>query len=537
MLKEVNEIIERKKRDEIKAGFVVVLDENCDNAPDFFSKLICGVSNEAAISNINFGIMVLNRLNGEIYDKIMGAADKFYPSIRVQRFQTGENGDVLLIDPAPESYPVSYYGHFYGIQNNKAIPLSFEKFDVLRYNSLKYDWSAQINNDSTLDDLDIFALRKARNCFKSRHLHLERELEAWSDKEFLENIALMQNGKLTNTALLLLGKEGKEHFLQPVFPQISWIKKDDDGMEKGYQHFNIPFLMKVEELLTKVNNMKYGYSLETEDAPVETTRYESKVLSEAIINSISHNDYKLDGQIIIEEFPTKITLINRGALEKDTIKNIILGEKPLKRVKNNLLIRTLVKLNLMDDISGGLKRMINIQRIRNFPLPDFEISGLSSVKTTIYGKMINKNYTEKLAANKEISLYEVYLLDRVQKSFVISEKEYEILKDKKLVTGKYPDVSVASKYVAKEPETVTAAPVKKFWTNEEIRQLVLDYLEKRKEAGRQEIDDLIIDKYSKELSEEKRRNKVKNLLYQLSRVEQVIKNVGSATKPVWMLNK
>lgn len=368
-------------------------------------------------------------------------------------------------------------------------------------------------------------------------MHLEREIDTWNDSEFLTKVGLIKENKITNGALLLLAKEDTEHLYDKAAPAILWVNRDTNGNQKGFQHFSTPFILNIENLLSKISNLKYDYSIDTDFAPIETTKYDQKVLRELIINSIVHNDYTIDKRVQINEYPDKIEIINRGALSQDVTKSLVLNENQVNFQRNACLLQAMFKLNLLDNINDGILKSILIQRNRNFPLPDLTRKNINTIQTTIYGKVINKNYTEKLVANKDLNLIEVYLLDKVQKGEQITEEQANSLRNKKLISGRFPDIQVASKFSSKEiAEPVSFVP-KKFYSNDEIKDILIDYLKKKKEAGRQEIDDLLLDKYPADLSEDKRRNKVKNLLYQLSRVEQVIENNGSATKPIWVLAK
>lgn len=52
----------------------------------------------------------------------------------------------------------------------------------------------------------------------------------------------MINGKVTRTALILLGKNESDHLFEDFIPQITWTLFSSSGEIKDYQHFNIPFL-------------------------------------------------------------------------------------------------------------------------------------------------------------------------------------------------------------------------------------------------------------------------------------------------------
>jgi len=58
---------------------------------------------------------------------------------------------------------------------------------------------------------------------------------------------------------LLLGKEESEHFLSPAVAKISWILKNNKGIEQDYEHFGPPFLLNFSKLFANVRNLRYRY--------------------------------------------------------------------------------------------------------------------------------------------------------------------------------------------------------------------------------------------------------------------------------------
>lgn len=73
------------------------------------------------------------------------------------------------------------------------------------YNSHK-DWSAEIVDNATLDDLDPEAITQALEGYCQRFPHKAAHAREWSISEFLDHAKVTINGKITRTALLLLGK-------------------------------------------------------------------------------------------------------------------------------------------------------------------------------------------------------------------------------------------------------------------------------------------------------------------------------------------
>ena len=70
-----------------------------------------------------------------------------------------------------------------------------------------------------------------------------------------------------------------------------------------------------------------------------------------------------------------------------------------------------------------------------------------------------------------------------------------------------------------------------------IKDLIIAYLSRRDSAKRQEIDDLVINKLSNSLTIKQKRDKIKNVLQDLSK-DNLIMNKSKSTKyPIWVLNK
>ena len=70
--------------------------------------------------------------------------------------------------------------------------------------------------------------------------------------------------------------------------------------------------------------------------------------------------------------------------------------------------------------------------------------------------------------------------------------------------------------------------------DEYYKTMVLAYIDQYGYASRNDINDLLIDKISNVLSDEQKRNKLRNLLYGMSKKDESIKNIGTSRKPKWV---
>ncbi len=64
---------------------------------------------------------------------------------------------------------------------------------------------------------------------------------------------------------------------------------------------------------------------------------------------------------------------------------------------------------------------------------------------------------------------------------------------------------------------------------------MLEFIRKNGQATKEEIDNLLLDKLSVIFADEQRKNKVRNLVYSLSKREKSIENAGTNRYPVWKL--
>lgn len=77
-------------------------------------------------------------------------------------------------------------------------------------------------------------------------------------------------------------------------------------------------------------------------------------------------------------------------------------------------------------------------------MPDYNLSKMDEVGVTVYGKVINENYTKVLFENPEMDLETVYLLDRVQKGESISRDDANFLRKLGLVEGRMPNLMISA---------------------------------------------------------------------------------------------
>ncbi|MEZ5004772.1 MAG: ATP-binding protein, partial [Chitinophagales bacterium] len=340
----------------------------------------------------------------------------------------------------------------------------------------------------------------------------------WDDITFLNKAKVTIQGKITNTALLLLGKEEATHLLQPATAKISWILKDVNNIELDYEHFGPPFILNTTALFNKIRNLTYRYIADASLFPVEIKTYEPYVIREALHNCIAHQDYGLHGRITVIEKPEELVFTNLGKFLPGNIKTVIEQDAPQAVYRNAFLSDAMVNLNMIDTIGSGIKRMFLEQRNRFFPMPDYDLSDTQKVEVRISGKIWDENYTRLLMNNTDLDLKTVILLDSVQKSIPIDKTEIKVLRRAHLIEGRKPNLYVAAS-IAKATGGKTDYIKNRGFDNEYYRDFIIKYIKKFNTASRQDIEELLMDKLPEVLSEQQKKDKVKNMLQYLKNKE------------------
>ena len=430
----------------------------------------------------------------------------------------GKNQRILLfqIPPAPKGIPIAFKRMYYGRDGESLVGLSIEKIERIRSQSKSEDWSAKLITEASIEDLDSDAIQFARHVYIQKNPKLAEEVPTWDDQTFLNKAKLTINGKITNTAIVLLGKSESEHYISPATSKITWILKDKDGIEKDYEHFTCPLILSIQEVYKKIRNIKYRYIAEGNLFPDEVQQYDPYTIREALNNCIAHQDYTMGGKIIlIEKEDGELIFSNSGDFIPSSIEDVIKSDAPENRYRNSFLANAMVNLNMIDTIGSGIKKLFNIQRDKFFPLPEYDLSD-HKVKVTITGKVLDSNYARKLAEDKTLSLFETMILDKVQKNKKLTNEEYKLLKSKNLIEGKRNNYFISStiaEITNQKPDYMKLRGI----NDDYCKKIIIDYIKKFKTAKKADLEEILLEKLGDSMTDIQKKNKIKNILQKLRR--------------------
>ena len=442
---EENEVVEYKK---------------ASNSYDFekLGKYFSALSNEANLRGVDFAWMVMgvwdktHTIEGTSYLDSEALRNKMkqdisYHTTDNQTFREimpieveGKRVLVMKIPATPRNIVMKWKGIAYGRNGESLEPLNQQKQDEIRQQDPIPDWSAELVEGVSISDLDELALAKARVMYKKVHSKISGDvIDSWSMEEFLGRSEVMRDGKLTRAAVLLLGKPGLEIKIKPAVAQITWTLYNEENRPVDYEHFGVPFLLTVDDVLSRIRNLTMRELPGGTLFPDVMRQYDEYSIREALHNAIAHQDYRLQQRVVLVERPNCLYYANGGSFIPGTIDDALEAIGPQRHYRNECLCNAMVHFNMIDTIGRGIKTIFDEQKKRFFPMPDYDIDRENcSVAVTIYGKMIDEKYTNLLKSEtgKKLTLRECIMLDAVQKGRTLPNDGYKYLKDKGLIVGK-----------------------------------------------------------------------------------------------------
>lgn len=429
--------------------------------------------------------------------------------------------------------PVCFYGTAYIRVGSSRTTLAKHPDKERAIWSRRTDWSAAICERASLDDLDPDAIRKAREQFKIKYPTRAEEVASWDDLTFLNKAKLTIHGAITNTAIILLGKSESASLLSPAVVKISWLLKDGQNHELDYEHFGPPFILQVDRILQRIRNLTLRTLPSGTLFPQEISQYDPWVIREGLHNCIAHQDYGLRGRINVVETPNSILLSNVGSFIPGAVETVIRQDAPLEIYRNPFLAEAMVSLNMIDTQGGGIKRMYQTQIKRFFPLPDYDLSQPDRVAVTVRGEVLDEKYSKLLMDRSDLDLWLVILLDKIQKRVPISREDHRRLKSVGVVEGRYPNLFIA-RHVAKLTGQEARHILERGFNKKYYQDLIVALVKEYGPINRSKIDDLLFSKLPDVMTDKQKKDKVHNLLSELSR-NNVICNVGSRGQSQWQL--
>lgn len=493
---------------------------------DRLGKYISALSNGACLSNEDYGYLyfgvndITHNVKSSTFDYAHGKVGnqdlelylRQYTSprlnFRIEEFLfEGRERVVVFVIPAAVGEPTTWKGKPYVRVNSQTTELTPYKEWIRQIYNSQIDWTAQTIEGATVEWLDKEAIAKAREGYKQRYPEYAEECDRWSDLTFLDRAKITVGGKITRTALLLLGKDEYQPYLGHI-AQIVW--KLNTGEELAGDIYSIPFLLATDKVLGRIRNYRFKIYPRNTLIPHELWKYDTKSILEGLNNCIAHQDYLRNSRIIVTEKRDELVFQNAGSFFSGSYEEYIEGLRTPQNYRNPFLTRAMVNIKMIDTQGMGIHNMFLSQRNRSLPMPDY-VKDMNDVEMHMPGTVIDENYSLMLIERKDLTLTETVLLDRVQKGKPINEVALADLRKKKLVEGRKNYLTV-SKEVAQATGTEVQYSLRKGMDDRYYKDFLIGAFKDHRKLTRSQIDDLLISKMPDSMTGDQKMRKIGNIL-------------------------
>ncbi len=498
--------------------------------------LIFGVADDMSISGTHYreDEKSLHSLKKEINERTnQGLTFREIYTLTVE----GKRVIMFQIPPALPGIPTTWNDMAYSRVDSSLAPLPLNKMMEIQH-QIGYDWSKKIVSEASLSDLDSAAVEMAKELFIRHEVQRGKNPNYFAHQDtvsILNKAGILLGGKVTRTALILLGNDYAKNFFDGFIPRITWSLYNQDGSVKTYEHFDTPMLLAVDEVYKRIRNVKYRYITGQQTLfPEEVDQYSPDLIKELLHNCIAHQDYTLRGKINVHEYEDRIVFLNEGHFIPGTIERALEpGYKP-PYYRNAFLCNAMVNLYMIDTNGIGIPSIFEIQQKKYFPLPTYDLSEPNRVRVTVYGKILDTNYTRLLNTDRDLNIQTVFLLDKIQKKEAISPEDYRRLKKAGLAEGRYPNIYVSYRIAEAvgQPETYIR---NSGLEDEKCKMLIKMALEKGGEMKQRDLLAVVDDVLPKIMSKSQKSKRVSNLLQIMKNRDGTIDSRGKTSNVTWFL--
>lgn len=289
------------------------------------------------------------------------------------------------------------------------------------------DYSQAICEGVTIDDLD----KEAIDILKEKYARKQNNptFTSLSDRQALSDLKLIEGNKVTNAAVLLVGKA---EIIQQNFPQakVQHEFRTTEGQERFDKRlsFVAPFYILIDQLWKAVNDRNGSVPVQEGAYMFDIPFFNEEVIREVINNAFAHRDYRLASEIVIKQYPTKLSVISPGGFPIGvTLENILtVSSTP----RNRLLTDVLAATGIVERSGQGMDVIFRLTLSEGKQTPDYsktndyQVTAILSATVKDPGfALFIKSIQQELPENQKLSVFDVLTFCAIREGKQPKDKE------------------------------------------------------------------------------------------------------------------
>lgn len=292
------------------------------------------------------------------------------------------DGRVLIfnIPSRPIGMPIQYEGAYWMRSGDCLVAMTPDRLKRI-FAEAGPDFSAEICPQANLNDLNPAAIEKFREMWIQKSGNTN--LRGFSSEQFLSDAELLIDGKVTYAALILLGTyQSLGKYLGCSEIIFEYRSNEPSLSVQQRKEYREGFFLYYDDLWNTINLrnevQQYQDGFFVRDIPT----FNETVVREAVLNAISHRDYRLQGSVFIKQYPRKLEIISPGGLPDGvTEDNILWRQSP----RNRRIAEVFSRCGLVERSGQGMDRMYSECIRESKSTPNFTDTDAYQVSLTLQG--------------------------------------------------------------------------------------------------------------------------------------------------------
>ena len=343
-----------------------------------------------------------------------GLTERIHLRIDVEELMHPD-GRVLVfhIPSRPIGAPIHYEGRYFMRSGGNLVPMLPDMLKRI-FDESGPDYTAEVCSKANMDDLDPSAIEDFRNRWIKKSKN--EKMRSPSAKQILSDAELVAGEGVTYAALILFGKrEALGRLLAQAEVIFEYRSSDVSGPAQQREEFRQGFFSFYDELWNLINlrndRQHFQDGLFIWDIPT----FNESAVREAILNAISHRDYRMAGSVFVRQFPRRLEIASPGGLPPGiTPENILWEQSP----RNRRIAETLARCGLVERSGQGMNRIYEVCIRESKPKPDFTHTDAYHVWLTLHGEVQHPEFLrflEKLGKERleSFTTQDLLVIDQV----------------------------------------------------------------------------------------------------------------------------
>lgn len=280
------------------------------------------------------------------------------------------------------------------------------------------DFSEMVCQGVRFEDLDEAAIERLKEKYAIKQKN--PSFRSLTNRQALSDLKLIDGDAVTNSAVLLVGKE---EVIGRIFPQakvmLEYRSSESQINFDRRVSFSKPFFLLIDELWNAINERNGAVPVREGAYIFDIPFFNEEVIREVVNNAFAHRDYRINSEIVVKLYPHKLVVQNAGGFPKGVSLDNLLTVASTPR--NRLLADVLSKTGIVERSGQGMDKIFLYTLSEGKPKPDYTQSDNFSVTVILSGSVKDTGFAmyvqsiqQELPDDGKLSVFDVLALCEVR---------------------------------------------------------------------------------------------------------------------------